>query len=87
MVTWLQDLGADGDEYPVENDLTWRCKSSWGTPLHWAAEGKNWEVVEFLLAKGVRTNVKDAQGRSVLEAGDKNDMLRQLLEKYSKIRM
>lgn len=84
MVAWLLDSGADINEYPVESDVTWMCKDEWGSPLHWAAQAKNWDVIEFLLAKGADTNIKDEKKRSVLESGGNAEVLRRLLEKYSK---
>lgn len=83
MTEWLLEMGADIDEMPVEDEGTWARREEFGSPLHWAAEGKNWDIVKQLLEKGADKGLKDTQGRTVLERGGNDEVLRRLLEEHN----
>ena len=60
MTEWLLEMGADVNEMPVEDEGRWARRDEFGRPLHWAAEGKNWDVVKLLLERGADKVLQDS---------------------------
>ncbi|KAG9228138.1 ankyrin repeat-containing domain protein, partial [Amylocarpus encephaloides] len=73
LVGLLLDRGASINEIQYENHAeSWRdrCLFGLGTPLHYAAQSGNIQLVMFLLSKGADATIKDTKGRTAPESAE-----------------
>jgi ankyrin repeat protein len=73
LVGLLLDMGAPINEIQYENHpQSFRELSAFalGTPLHYAAEENNLELVSYLLKRGADPSIKNTKGRNVLQTAE-----------------
>jgi hypothetical protein len=88
LVGLLLDMGASINEIQYENHpqaFRERYAFALGTPLHYAAEEGNLELVLFLLQKGANPSIKNTKDRTVYETADflKEYEVSRVLQQYN----